>query len=211
MKDKILHTARDLAVAYGVKSITMDDIANKVGCSKKTLYKFFANKEELLFEVAKHFQSFLHNHIREILQEDLNAIEENFKIRKIFKDLVHISDSSPIFQMRKYYPKVYEFIMNNEKETSLGFIEQNIKSGIVQGLYREDTNIENAKQFYFVLMTSIHESEAPIAIQEMEIDILGYHTRAIATPKGVIEFEKQLKQFYTNQNLWKSSLSGRCA
>lgn len=201
MKDKILHIAQELAATYGVKSVTMDDIANAAGCSKKTLYKFYANKEELLFEVAKNFQTLLHDKIRELQQENFNAVEENFRIRKIFKELVHTTDSSSIYQLRKYYPTVYEFIVNNEKCTSYNFIEQNIRKGIMQGLYREDTNVENAKRFYFALVLSIHDSDEPLNLQDMELAILEYHTRAIATPKGVEEFEHQLKQFYTIQNL----------
>lgn len=198
MKEKILTTTKELAITYGVKSVTMDDIANAVGCSKKTLYKFYSNKEELLFEVAKRFQAVLHQKVRDIMSEGLNAIEENFKIRKVFREFIHITDNSPMLQMRKYYPEVYHFVINNEKKTSYEFVENNLEKGIAQGLYREEINIENVKHYYFALFISMHENEDIINLADMEIDILSYHTRAIATPKGVVELENQLKQFYTS-------------
>ena len=71
---------------------------------------------------------------------------------------------------------------------------QNIEKGITEGLYRKETNISASVLFYYSLMFSINENTASEKVaQELELDALEYHTRAIATQKGILELEKQLQ------------------
>jgi len=126
MKDKIIAKATDLFLRIGFKSITMDDIACEMCISKKTIYKFFANKELLIEETttAVHFQ--IHEAIQKIASQGLNAIEENFVIRKMFKEMFNTSETSPIFQLKKHYPEIYEKVISREINECNSFFTHNV-------------------------------------------------------------------------------------
>jgi len=195
MKDKIIAKATDLFLRIGFKSITMDDIACEMCISKKTIYKFFANKELLIEETttAVHFQ--IHEAIQKIASQGLNAIEENFVIRKMFKEMFNTSETSPIFQLKKHYPEIYEKVISREINECNSFFTHNVEKGIQQGLYRKDINIPTCVRFYYTLIFSIKESTiSEKESLDLEYQALEYHTRAISTPDGIQELEKQLEK-----------------
>ena len=196
MKEKIISKASDMFLKLGFKSITMDDIAGEMCISKKTIYKYFCNKEILIEESTAAIHKEIHEIIDTIIKQNHNAIEENFEIRKMFKEMFKSSDTSPIYQLKKHYPEIYEKVMLREINDCNSAFEQNIKKGIQQGLYRENINIESYIQFYYQLVFNIKanivsEKEG----QKIELEILEYHTRAMATPKGLIELEKHLLNY----------------
>ena len=87
MKEKIIQKAGELFLKLGFKSITMDDIAAEMCISKKTIYKYFCNKEMLVGESTNYMHKEIHETIDSILKMNLNAIEENFKIREMFTEM----------------------------------------------------------------------------------------------------------------------------
>jgi len=196
MKDKIISKASDMFLKLGFKSITMDDIAGEMCISKKTIYKYFCNKEILIEESTAAIHKEIHEIIDTIIKQNHNAIEENFEIRKMFKEMFKSSDTSPIYQLKKHYPEIYEKVMLREINECNSAFEQNIRKGIQQGLYRENINIDSYIQFYYQLVFNIKanivsEKEG----QKIELEILEYHTRAMATPKGLLELEKNLLNY----------------
>jgi len=193
MKEKIIRKASDMFLKLGFKSVTMDDIAGEMCISKKTIYKYFCNKELLIEETTEKIHIDVHEKIDAIVAENYNAIEENFEIRKMFKELFKSYDTSPIYQLKKHYPGIYEKIITNEVHACGAYFEQNILKGIQEGLYRENLDVKTAVQFYYTLIFSINENTmSEREAQALELHALEYHTRALATPKGVIELEKQL-------------------
>lgn len=193
MKDKIIKKATDMFLKLGFKSVTMDDIACEMCISKKTIYKYFSNKEALVEEGTEVVHRKIHALMDTVIAKNYNAIEENFEMRKMFKEMFQSFDHSPAYQLKKHYPEIYEKMIANEMEDCNTMFSQNIRKGISQGLYRPDTDVDAATQFYYTLIFSINEntvleSEAFI----LEGKALEYHTRAIATPKGIEELEKQL-------------------
>ena len=114
MKEKILNKAVDLFLSFGFKSITMDDIAKEMAISKKTIYKYFRNKVELVEASTIFMHDTIDTRIKEIVRKNFNAIEENFAIKNLFKDLFKKSKTSPMFQLKKYYPKTYTKLMEQE-------------------------------------------------------------------------------------------------
>ena len=192
MKDKILEKAGDLFWRIGYKSVTMDDIANEMGISKKTIYKFFKNKEILIQESTNLIHDSCHKAIDKIVAQRHNPIKENFEIKKMFKEMFQNAGSSPIYQLKKYYPKIHSKVMTKEMITFSECIANNINKGIAQGYYRKDVNVDNVVQFYFALVFYIYENMPMSSINAIEINALEYHTRAIATSKGIDELEQQL-------------------
>jgi len=199
MKEKIIAKASDLFLKLGFKSVTMDDIAGEMCISKKTIYKYFCNKEVLIEESTSMVHRQVHEIIDTIVAKDYNAIHENFEIREMFRDMFkNNTDTSPIYQLKKHYPEIYQNVLSNEIEQCTQYFRVNIEKGISQELYRKDLNIDIYVKFYYTLIfhineTTISEREA----QEIELEALEYHTRAMATEKGILELEKQLKKITT--------------
>jgi AcrR family transcriptional regulator len=196
MKKIILKKAGEIFLKYGFKSVTMDDIANELAISKKTIYKYFKNKEELVDTTTSFLHQTIHNNILCVCDKGYNAIEENFEIKKLFKNMFKNSDDSPMFQLEKYYPKTYKKIIENEFSVFKDCISSNIKKGINEGLYRQDINVELATKFYFSLVMSVHDAKLYTynknTINKLEYCVLEYHTRALATLKGLKILEEQI-------------------
>jgi len=194
MKDKIILKATELFLKLGFKSVTMDDIACEMCISKKTIYKFFCNKEILIAESTEMVHKTIHESIDTIAAKNYNAIKENFEIKKMFKEMFKSGEASPAHQLKKHYPEIYDKVMSREINECNTVFKQNIEKGIQQGLYRENLDIDIYVKFYYNLIFSIHGmTSSEKESQKLELEALEYHTRAIATPSGIIELEKQLQ------------------
>jgi len=196
MKELILKKGGDIFLRLGFKSVTMDDIANSMAISKKTIYKYFKNKEDLVDQTISHLHEGMYKAINCICDKGFNAIEENFEIKKMFRDMLKNSDDSPMFQLQKYYPKTYNRIMKKEFSLFKDCIVNNLKNGIKEGLYRENMDLELTSKFYFSLVMSVHDvtlyQYRKNTMNKLELDVLEYHTRAIATKKGLNILEEQI-------------------
>lgn len=194
MKDKIIAKATDMFLKMGFKSVTMDDIACEMCISKKTIYKFFSNKEALIEEGTAIMHHKINTLMDEVVSKNYNAIEENFKIREMFKEMFQSLDNSPAYQLKKHYPEIWDKMMSSKLEDCNEMFGQNINKGIAEGLYRDDVNIDVYIKFYYTLIFSINENtQLESEALMLEKEALEYHTRALATPKGIEELEKQLK------------------
>jgi AcrR family transcriptional regulator len=194
MREKIINRAKEMFLKLGFKSITMDDIACDMCISKKTIYKYFSNKELLIEESTQ----LVHQEVREtidtIVAKNFNAIEENFQIRRMFKEMFKYSETSPVYQLKRHYPEVYQKVVGYQIEICEGCFRDNILKGISEGLYRENIDVENYVKFYYTLIFSISENTAlERDANNLEHIALEYHIRAMATSAGIIELEKQLQ------------------
>lgn len=194
MKEKIINRAKEMFLKLDFKSITMDDIACDMCISKKTIYKYFSNKELLIEESTQ----LVHKEVREtidtIVAKNFNAIEENFQIRRMFKEMFKYSETSPVYQLKRHYPEVYQKVVGYQIEICEGCFRDNILKGISEGLYRENIDVENYVKFYYTLIFSISENTAlERDANNLEHIALEYHIRAMATLAGIIELEKQLQ------------------
>ena len=196
MKDKIINKAKEMFLRLGFKSITMDDIACEMCISKKTIYKYFSNKDILIEESIQMVHKEIHETIDKIVSKNFNAIEENFEIKRMFREMFKSAESSPIYQLKKHYPEIYDKVLSMQISVCEDCFRQNIIKGINEGLYRENLDVDNYVKFYYTLIFSIHgNTSSEREANEKELQALEYHTRALATPEGIIELEKQLHNY----------------
>ena len=194
MKEKIIAKAKEMFLRLGFKSITMDDIACEMCISKKTIYKYFSNKDILIEESIKVAHVEINETIDKIVAQNLNAIEENFEIKRMFKEMFKSSETSPIYQLKKHYPEIYNKVLDLQIEVCIKCFKDNILKGMKEGLYRKNLDVDNYVKFYYTLIFNINENTAlEIEAQELELKALEYHIRAMATLAGIVELEKQLK------------------
>ena len=161
---------------------------------KKTIYKYFSNKDILIEESVQMVHKEIHETINTIVAQNFNAIEENFEIRRMFKEMFKSAESSPIYQLKKHYPEIYEKVLSMQVSVCEECFRDNITKGINEGLYRKDLDIENYVKFYYTLIFNINENTMlEKDAQELELIALEYHIRAMASLAGIVELEKQLE------------------
>lgn len=194
MKERIISKATDLFLKLGFKSVSMNEIASEMSISKKTIYKHFNSKELLIEESTIIVHKAVRESIETIVARNHNSIEENFEIKKMFKEMFKTANSSPIYQLKKYYPDIYSALLSKEVHECKKLFKYNIEKGIQEGLYRTDFNVGHYVSFYYTLIFSVNENtSSEKELNKLELEALEYHTRAMATEKGKIELEKQLK------------------
>ncbi|WP_245688930.1 TetR/AcrR family transcriptional regulator [Riemerella columbipharyngis] len=180
----------ELFMFNGAKTLTMDDIAKAFSMSKKTLYQYYKNKEELLVEVL----DFGLNQTIEQIQmfekkKDLNAIQKIFFSKSDIKELCEEAGSIFMLQLIKYYPKIYNAHKLKVYKEILRIMRKNIESGRRERLYKEDFSIENYTKFLLELMFAYDSS---VLFEESNAKNWTKHSRkvmlfflnAIVTPKG---------------------------
>lgn len=193
MKDKIIAKATEMFMKLGFKSVTMEDIAGEMCISKKTIYKFFINKEVLIEEGVATVNKTVVETFEYVIAQNYNPIQENYEIKKMFKGIFQSAETSPLYQLKKHYPEIYEKIVMREYEVCFEYLRQNIIKGIAQGYYRADIDAEIYSRLYYMLTFSINENiKLEAEARVLESEALEYHTRAMATEKGLKELEFQL-------------------
>lgn len=197
MRKEIIITAADLYLTYGFKSVTMDDLANNMGISKKTIYANFPNKTKLVEAATLHIITSIDEGIEQIRAKNLNAIVELFEIKKFVMHNLKDEKSSPQFQLKKFYPKVFEVVQKHHLETMHECVSDNLRKGIRNGLFRPSIPIEFITKMNYVGMSGIKDLDIfPVeeySVSELTEKFMEYHLRAIVTSKGL----KTLKEFLT--------------
>lgn len=142
ISEKIFEKARSLFFSIGIRNTTMDDLAKELGISKKTLYKEFDNKADLVrfcveYELKNNEKSF-----QEFADRTDNAIEELVLSASDIHAELQQFHPSIIQDLIKFYPESWSLIEHHRDVFAKNNIENNLKKGIKQGVYRKDINIE---------------------------------------------------------------------
>ncbi len=189
MKEKILHTATELFLNYGFKSITMDEIAKTISISKKTIYTHYKTKIELVEATVFLIFNQISTGIDAICAIKNNPIEELFAIKEFVVENLKGEKSSPQFQLKKYYPKIFTSLQKKQFEIMEECVKENLKRGVDTGYFRKEIDIDFISRIYFSGVTSTKDLEIfPMGKNDMKTLMtmyLDYHLRAIATPKGI--------------------------
>lgn len=196
LKEQILSTAAELFLTLGFKSVTMDDIAQNLGISKKTIYAHFPTKRKLIEATTLHVLENITRGIQDIRNKNHNPIEELFKIKQFTTAYLKDEKSSPQFQLEKYYPQIYRDVQNNHLDLIHYSIEENLKKGIEAGYYRQGIQVSFISKIYFVGISGLKDPNLfPVGtgMHNLYEQFLEYHLRAIVTDKGL----KKLKEFIT--------------
>jgi AcrR family transcriptional regulator len=196
---EILLKVRDLYMKYGVKSITMDDVATHLGISKKTIYQYVKDKNELVGLVVDMQMEEVQCQHYSVREKGFNAIEELLMVSKMLNKLLKQINPATEYDLKKYYPNHYNRLISRRRQHMYEQIMRNIRTGKAEGLYRQELNDEviaklQLSRTEFVVQSdifSVEEFTSPKFFQE----IFEYHIRGIANKKGIEFLEKKLRDF----------------
>ena len=199
MKKLILNKATDLFLNFGFKSVTMDQIANEIGISKKTIYNFFENKKHLVNVVTNGMFASITSGIKQIKKESLDPISELFDIKLFLIKILKGERTTPLYQLRKFYPETHKEITKKQFDFMTKSAIESLKSGVKLGLFRKDINIDLISRLYFNGMIGIKDQDIfPAEKYEptfLMLKYIEYHLRAIVTEKGLKKLNSFLKKY----------------
>jgi len=197
MKNKIISKCEELFLELGFKNVTMDDIAYAMGISKKTIYIHFSNKTELIEKVVFSVLEFFHKNIEQINKEAVNPIEELYDIKMFVMNYLKNERGSTQFQLKKYYPKIFEQLEVKKFQKMHSSVEKGLKKGIKLNLFRDNIDVGFISRVYFMGMTGIRNtdvfSEEDFSKNYLMESYLEYHLRAIVTAKGLKILNKYIE------------------
>ena len=125
---------------YGIRSLTMDDIASKLGCSKKTLYVFYTNREDLVNKVISQDMDDHQLQIQKVIEQEINPIDELFLLNEIALKKIKTIHPTTQYELKKYYPSAWQIFDDKHKSLVFKVTLSNIKRGVKMELYRSEIN-----------------------------------------------------------------------
>lgn len=188
-KNKVLEVADHLFKKFGIRSVTMDDIAKKLGVSKKTIYQYVKDKDELVFSLMNMVLTKKERAYDEICGLITSPVEELGHVsRQLRKDFSE-TNPSMMFDLEKYYPKSWELWLKFKD----GFIKDNLirlmENGIKEGVFRKDIDPEilstlRVEQIEMAFNEKIFPRDKFDFI-EVQMAIFEHFVYGILTPKGI--------------------------
>jgi len=140
--ERIIQGGEELFLKAGVRSVTMDDIARNLGMSKKTIYQFFKDKNELVMALVKKKLQEDENQMSEIIRKSGNVIEEMINMMKCSEDIFSRINPIVIHDLQKYHQEAWRQFQNFKSEVLIHTLEELLAKGIKQGYIRPDIDVK---------------------------------------------------------------------
>ncbi len=186
--ERIKQKAHDLFMQYGLRSVSMDDIANGLGISKKTIYQFYADKDALVEDVIET----VIGHNQECCEQDSltseNAVHEIFLAMDYMMEVFRSMNPSLVFDMQKYYPAAFQKFSEHKNKYLYGIIRKNIQRGIKEELYRSELKIDVIARFRVESMMLPFNPEFHTKVKQnlayIEEELMLFFLFGLVSPRG---------------------------
>jgi len=194
IKQRIMDTANHFFSRFGIKAITMDFLAKELGISKKTIYDFFNDKDDLILQCVNLRLLTHKNQFKEIVDHSSNIIAAVYEISLKSQEIYR--QTNPLFyrDLEKYYPSIYNQIADKNRFNNDATISAIIEKGIREDIFIKNINAAIVNIFWQELFSFInHQDEFPersYRQNELIENILYPFIRGLCTPKGIILFER---------------------
>ncbi len=191
----ILDTSTQLFMRLGVRSVSMDDVSKELGISKKTLYQFITNKEDLVDKcIHKHIeeeQKFMDN----LKRNATDAVDEIAQLAQYL--VISFKDMKPsfTFDLQKYYPNIWRIVQRFHEAHVKEIVIQNIQKGLQEGLYRKDIDPEVISALYLAKTWAVVDGRqfdnTNYNAEHIILQHLKYHLHGVLSEKG----RERLRQY----------------
>ncbi len=192
IKERILNKATEMCFRYGIRSVTMDDIAKELGISKKTIYQNFEDKDEIIFQVM---QSEMEKDKCE--WADLGKISKNIldKMRNtlnMMRKTMEGMNPAIIFDIKRYHPRAWSLFQSHKNQFMFEMVTNDIQKGIQEGIFREDLNVELLAKYRLAQVELGFDHEVfpnnKFSIVEVQTTLMDHFIRGILTEKGLKQY-----------------------
>lgn len=196
--DRIKQKAHDLVMQYGIRSVSMDDIAGALGMSKKTIYQYFSDKDELVEAVIKDKIEENQLHCRRDQGKAKDAIHEVFLAIEMMQEMFADMNPSIISDMEKFHPRSYAIFHEHKYNFLYKVLKENIERGIREELYRPDIDVEVLiKARLETMMLPFNQQVYPknkFRLIDVEIALTEHFLFGLASAKGhklIIKYQQE--------------------
>ncbi len=197
-KEYIIKQISELYLKFGIKSVTMDDVASEFGISKKTLYQYFEDKADLVQQVIDFYLKSPDFDLTSNVPG--NAIDKYFALRSHILQVMRYFHNNIEFDLKKLYPRLYRKVYKVKRERIFNNTVSNLKQGITESLYRTDINPEIVARLQLGQMLYTMDPQNGIFAESelMNIDIfdhvIEYFMYSVCTEKGINYYKEQLNK-----------------
>ncbi|MCX6268741.1 MAG: TetR/AcrR family transcriptional regulator [Bacteroidetes bacterium] len=197
--NQILEQVSRLYRRYGVKSVTMDDVASQLGISKKTIYEFFNDKEDLVKQVLLFEHNDRYGILNAIENKEFNAIEALLEVYKTINAMLREYNPSMEHDIRKYYPTLFVKIREIRRKCMFESVYHNLNQGKKEGLYRRELNSKIIAKLHVFRTESALDNDMftqeELTSFKMFHEIFVYHLYGILSQEGRVFFESNFDKF----------------
>ena len=187
LRKTIIAFAGEQYMQFGIKSVSMDDLANKLGVSKKTIYQYVENKKGLVSLIIQQFIDQEKKDFESIKQKSLNALDELTDIHQYSLNILRKLSKSFMYDLNKYYRDEWKIVESYHKDYMTNVFAQNLSQGKKEGLYDPEINEQLISKLYVESSFFIVNDEIGSNTNNKEkliSDYFKYHLKAITTEKG---------------------------
>ncbi len=190
--------ASGLFQTYGIKSVTMDDIASKLAISKKTIYQFFKDKDEIVTTCSKYLMEEQEREIHRIMGENADAIVQMLEISNYMKQRVRTMSPTLLYDLERYHPSAWACFQHHKHNCMAGELISIMKTGIAQGYFRKDIEVEilakmRIEQVEMAFNQHIFPAHS-FELSTVHIQFLDHFIRGLCTLKGLQHIEDYKKE-----------------
>ena len=186
--ERIIQGSEELFLRAGFKSITMDDIAKHIGMSKKTIYQFFKDKNELVTTLVKKKLKDDENQINDIISKSENVIEELINMMKCSEEVFSRINPIAMYDMQKYHPEAWAQFQKFKAEILISTLEELLTKGMKQGYIRTDIDVKIiARMRVSQIELGFNTEIFPVAefnTWKVQVQFLDHFNYGICTLKG---------------------------
>lgn len=206
VKTRILKGAEELFLRYGMRSITMDEVARHLGMSKKTLYQYFMDKDDIVTSVTSNHLQRQQQRCEQIQVDTSNAVEQMVKLSLYFKESMRGLNPAIMFDLQKYHIKAWQLWSAYKLNVIGGTMAKNMHLGIAQGLYRDDINPEVlAISRIQTVQIAFDDQLFPrdrYTMQEVQLHLLDHFVYGLLSDKGRKQYRKFREKYKEPQSLY---------
>ena len=196
MSERIIEGAGKLFMQYGIRSVTMDDIARYLSISKKTIYQFVRDKDEIVsLVVLKKIEEEKHQ-FTDIENDSTDAIEELSSVSVCLRQIVTDINPSLLFDLKKYHPKAWKLYMDYKEDFIFNYITRNLENGVLEGFFRTDIDVKTlarlrVEQVQMAFDDTIYP-RAKYNFKDVQMQLFNHFVYGIVTEKGKEAYENYL-------------------
>ncbi len=195
----IIDAAAGLFVKYGIKSITMDEVSRQLAVSKKTIYRYFKDKQEL---VEKALETLLEQQkcaIDGVMDRGLNALEELFEVYNHVNEIIKEHNPALEFDLQRTYPTLFKRMRENHRNNIYQATERNLVKGKKEGYYRKDLDAAVIAKLHVVRLENFMHNDI-ITVEELHSkkffkEVFKYHLHGIVSTEGLNYVKSNYPEF----------------
>jgi TetR/AcrR family transcriptional regulator, cholesterol catabolism regulator len=192
IKERILNKASEMCFRFGIRSVTMDDIAKDLGISKKTIYQHFDDKDEIIYQVMQSEMAKDKCEWADLEKMSKNLLDKMKNTVDLMRKTMEGMNPAIIFDIKRYHPRAWNVFENHKKDFMMDNVTKDLNQGIKEGMFRSEINVEfMAKYRMEQVELGFNPDVFPtnkFNIVEIQTTLMDHFIRGILTEKGLKEY-----------------------